>query len=124
MKYLLTILAIILGLIFISNAEKEAELKEIQIIKEAENSNDPVLKQKAANMKAEIAREEQAKLQRQIEKQQSEEQAKLQRQIEKQQNEELDKEFETIILLGLNVIFIAFAYLLFRLLLDKINPSR
>ena len=124
MKYLLTILAIILGLIFISNAEKEAELKEIQIIKEAENSNDPVLKQKAANMKAEIARKEQAKLQRQIENQQSEEQAKLQRQIENQQNEELYKEFETIILLGLNVIFIAFAYLGFRLLLDKINSSR
>ena len=45
----------------------EAELKEIQIIKEAENSNDPVLKLKAANMKAEIAREEQTKLQSQIE---------------------------------------------------------
>lgn len=26
---------------FIDNTEKEAELKEIQIIKEAENSNDP-----------------------------------------------------------------------------------
>ena len=74
MKYLLIILAMILVLISIDNAEKEAELKEIQIIKEAENSNDPVLKQKAANMKAEIAREEQAKLQRQIENQKNEEQ--------------------------------------------------
>ena len=95
MKYLLTIFAIILGLIFIGNAEKEAELKEIQIIKEAENSNDPVLKQKAANMKAEIAREEQAKQDR----------------IENLQSEDGLQELETIILTGLGVIFILFAYL-------------
>lgn len=95
MKYLLTILAIILGLIFISNAEKEAELKEIQIIKEAENSNDPVLKQKAANMKAEIAREEQAKQDR----------------VEYLHSEEGRQVFEMIISTGLGVIFILLAYL-------------
>lgn len=72
MKSLLIILTMILILGLTVNAEKESELKDIQIIKEAENSNDPVLKQKAANLKAEIAREEQAKLQKQIESQQSE----------------------------------------------------
>ena len=71
MKHLLIILTMILVLISIDNAEKEAKLKEIQIIKEAEDSNDPVLKQKAADLKAEIVREEQVKLQRQIETQQS-----------------------------------------------------
>lgn len=102
MKYLLIILTMILVLNFIDNAEKEAELKEIQIIKEAENSNDPVLKQKAANMKAEIAREEQAKQDR----------------IENLQSEEGRQVFEKIILTGLGVIFILFAYLGFRLILD------
>ncbi|MBY6284781.1 hypothetical protein K6121_00100 [Neisseria subflava] len=92
---LLTILTIILALVFIDNAEKEAELKEIQIIKEAENSNDPVLKQKAARMKAEIAGEEQAKQDR----------------IENLQSEERLQELETIILTGLGVIFILFAVL-------------
>lgn len=76
MKYLLIILTMILVLSSIDNMEKEAELKEIQIIKEAENSNDPVLKQKAANMKAEIAREEQNKLQSWISEEQSQELAK------------------------------------------------
>lgn len=102
MKYLLIILTMILVLNFIDNAEKEAELKEIQIIKEAENSNDPVLKQKAANMKAKIAREEQAKQDR----------------IENLQSEEGRQVFEKIILTGLGVIFILFAYLGFRLILD------
>ena len=113
MKYLLIILAMILVLISIENAEKEAELKEIQIIKEAENSNDPVLKQKAANMKAEIAREEQAKLQRQIENQKSEEQL-----------QELSKKLgiegnilENIIFMAFITIIIAIAYIGIRLIL-------
>ncbi|KIF91629.1 hypothetical protein NX88_11310 [Neisseria meningitidis] len=71
-------------------------MKEIQIAKEAENSNDLVLKQKATNMKAEIFCEEQAKLQRQIER----------------------NTLETIILTGLGVIFIGFAYLGFRLMFN------
>ncbi len=98
---------------FIDNTEKEAELKEIQIIKEAENSNDPVLKQKAANMKAEIAREEQAKLQRQIENQKSEEQL-----------QELSKKLgiegnilENIIFMAFITIIIAIAYIGIRLIL-------
>lgn len=113
MKYLLIILAMILVLISIDNAEKEAELKEIQIIKEAENSNDPVLKQKAANMKAEIAREEQAKLQRQIENQKSEEQL-----------QELSKKMgiegnilENIIFMAFSTIIIAITYIGIRLIL-------
>ena len=113
MKYLLIILAMILVLISIDNAEKEAELKEIQIIKEAENSNDPVLKQKAANMKAEIAREEQAKLQRQIENQKNEEQL-----------QELSKKMgiegnilENIIFMAFSTIIIAIAYIGIRLIL-------
>ena len=113
MKYLLIILAMILVLISIENAEKEAELKEIQIIKEAENSNDPVLKQKAANIKAEIAREEQAKLQRQIENQKSEEQL-----------QELSKKLgiegnilENIIFMAFITIIIAIAYIGIRLIL-------
>ena len=113
MKYLLIILAMILVLISIENAEKEAELKEIQIIKEAENSNDPVLKQKAANMKAEIAREEQAKLQRQIENKKSEEQL-----------QELSKKLgiegnilENIIFMAFITIIIAIAYIGIRLIL-------
>ena len=112
MKYLLTISIITLVLISIDNAGKEAELKEIQIIMEAENSNDPVLKQKAANMKAEIAREEQAKLQRQIENQKSEEQFQ-----ELSKNTGIERNtLKTIILTGLGAIFIAFAYLGFRLI--------
>ena len=113
MKYLLIILTMILVLISIDNAEKESELKEIQIIKEAENSNDPVLKQKAANMKAEIAREEQAKLQRQIENQKSEEQF-----------QELSKKLgiegnilENIIFMAFITIIIAIAYIGIRLIL-------
>ena len=97
MKYLLIILTMILVLNFIDNAKKEAELKEIQIIKEAENSNDPVLKQKAANMKAEIAREEQ-----------SQELAK---------NLGIEKNtFEMLVFAGLTVIFISAACLAFKLI--------
>ena len=92
---LLTVLTIILAPIFIGKAEKEAELKEIQIIRAAENSNDPVLKQKAARLKAEIAREEQAK----------------QDWTENLQSEEGRQVFEMIFLTGLGVIFILFAYL-------------
>lgn len=111
MKYLLIILTMILVLSFIDNMEKEAELKEIQIIKEAENSNDPVLKQKAANMKAKIAREEQAKPQRQIENRQSEEQFQ-----ELEKNIGIERNIlETIILTGLGAIFIAFAILGYKL---------
>lgn len=40
------------------NEQREAELKQVQIIKEAESSNDPVLKQKAARLKLEIANRE------------------------------------------------------------------
>ena len=89
------------------NAEKEAELKDIQIIKEAENSNDPVLKQKAANLKAEIAREEQVKLQKQIKSQQSEEQFQK---LAKNIGLESDT-LETFILTGVIVILVAVAYL-------------
>lgn len=92
---LLTVLTIILAPIFIGKAEKEAELKEIQIIRAAENSNDPVLKQKAARLKAEIAREEQAK----------------QDWTENLQSEEGRQVFEMIFLTGLGVIVILFAYL-------------
>ena len=110
MKYLLIILAMILVLISIDNAEKEAELKEIQIIKEAENSNNPVLKQKAANMKAEIAREEQAKLQ--IENQKSEEQfQELSKKMGIKKNT-----FKMLIFSGLTVIFILTACLVFNVL--------
>ena len=98
----------ILVLISIDNAEKEAELKEIQIIKEAENSNDPVLKQKAANMKAEIAREEQNKLQSQISEEQFQE-------LEK--NLGIDKNtFEMLIFAGLTLIFILSACLVFNVI--------
>ncbi len=108
MKYLLIILTVILVLISIDNAEKEAELKEIQIIKEAENSNDPVLKQKAANMKAEIAREEQNKLQSWISEEQFQESAK---------NLGIGKNtFEMLIFAGLTVIFISAACLAFKLI--------
>ena len=108
MKYLLIILTMILVLISIDNAEKEAELKEIQIIKEAENSNDPVLKQKAANMKAEIAREEQNKLQSQISEEQFQE-------LEK--NLGIDKNtFEMLIFAGLTLIFILSACLVFNVI--------
>lgn len=108
MKYLLIILTMILVLNFIDNAKKEAELKEIQIIKEAENSNDPVLKQKAANMKAEIAREEQNKLQSWISEEQSKELAK---------NLGIEKNtFEMLIFAGVAVIFISSACLAFKLI--------
>ena len=108
MKYLLIILTMILVLNFIDNAKKEAELKEIQIIKEAENSNDPVLKQKAANMKAEIAREEQNKLQSWISEEQSQELAK---------NLGIEKNtFEMLIFAGVTLIFISAACLAFKLI--------
>ena len=113
MKYLLIILAMILVLISIENAEKEAELKEIQIIKEAENSNDPVLKQKAANMKAEIAREEQAKLQRQIENQKNEEQIQ---ELSKKMGVE-GNILKDIIFMAFSAIIIAIAYMMIRLIL-------
>lgn len=107
MKSLLIILTMILVLNLTVNAEKEAELKDIQIIKEAENSNDPVLKQKAANLKAEIAREEQVKLQKQIKSQQSEEQfQKLAKNIGLE-----SYTLETFILTGVIVILVAVAYL-------------
>lgn len=107
MKSLLIILTMILVLNLTVNAEKEAELKDIQIIKEAENSNDPVLKQKAANLKAEIAREEQVKLQKQIKSQQSEEQFQK---LAKNIGLESDT-LETFILTGVIVILVAVAYL-------------
>lgn len=108
MKYLLIILTMILVLNFIDNVKKEAELKEIQIIKEAENSNDPVLKQKAANMKAEIAREEQNKLQSQISEEQFQELTK---------NLGIEKNtFEMLIFAGLALIFILSACLIFNVL--------
>lgn len=107
MKSLLIILTMILILNLTVNAEKEAELKDIQIIKEAENSNDPVLKQKAANLKAEIAREEQVKLQKQIKSQQSEEQFQK---LAKNIGLESDT-LETFILTGVIVILVAVAYL-------------
>ena len=107
MKSLLIILTMILVLNLTVNAEKEAELKDIQIIKEAENSNDPVLKQKAANLKAEIAREEQVELQKQIKSQQSEEQFQK---LAKNIGLESDT-LETFILTGVIVILVAVAYL-------------
>lgn len=107
MKYLLIILTMILVSNLTVNAGKEAELKDIQIIKEAENSNDPVLKQKAANLKAEIAREEQVKLQKQIKSQQSEEQFQK---LAKNIGLESDT-LETFILTGVIVILVAVAYL-------------
>ena len=107
MKSLLIILTMILVLNLTVNAGKEAELKDIQIIKEAENSNDPVLKQKAANLKAEIAREEQVKLQKQIKSQQSEEQFQK---LAKNIGLESDT-LETFILTGVIVILVAVAYL-------------
>lgn len=110
MKSLLIILTMILVLNLTVNAEKEAELKDIQIIKEAENSNDPVLKQKAENLKAEIAREEQAKLQKQIKSQQSEEQFQK---LAKNIGLESDT-LEMFILTGVIVILVAVAYLVLR----------
>ena len=112
MKYFLTISIIILVLISIDNAGKEAELKEIQIIMEAENSNDPVLKQKAANMKAEIAREEQAKLQRQIENQKNEEQIQ---ELSKKMGVE-GNILKNIIFMAFSTIIIAIAYIVIRLI--------
>lgn len=110
MKSLLIILTMILVLNLTVNVEKEAELKDIQIIKEAENSNDPVLKQKAANLKAEIAREEQAKLQKQIKSQQSEEQFQK---LAKNIGLESDT-LETVILTWVIAILVAVAYLVLR----------
>lgn len=109
MKSLLIILTMILVLSLTVNAEKESELKDIQIIKEAENSNDPVLKQKAANLKAEIAREEQAKLQKQIESQQSEDEFQKLAKILGVESDTL----ETFIITWVIVILVSVAYLCF-----------
>ena len=107
MKSLLIILTMILVLSLTVNAEKEAELKDIQIIKEAENSNDPVLKQKAENLKAEIAREEQAKLQKQIESQQSEDEFQKLAKILGVESDTLG----TFIITGVVVILVLVAHL-------------
>lgn len=111
MKHLLIILTMILVLISIDNAEKEAKLKEIQIIKEAEDSNDPVLKQKAADLKAEIVREEQVKLQRQIETQQSEERFQK---LAKNMGVERDT-LEVVIVMVSTAVLTLVAYLIFKL---------
>lgn len=111
MKHLLIILTMILVLISIDNAEKEAKLKEIQIIKEAGDSNDPVLKQKTADLKAEIVREEQVKLQRQIETQQSEEQFQK---LAKNMGVERDT-LEVIMVMVSTAVLTLVAYLIFKL---------
>ena len=110
MKSLLIILTMILVLSLTVNAEKESELKDIQIIKESENSNDPVLKQKAANLKAEIAREEQAKLQKQIESQQSEDEFQKLAKILGVESDTL----ETFIITWVIVILVLVSHLVFR----------
>ena len=114
MKSLLIILTMILVLSLTVNAEKESELKDIQIIKETENSNDPVLKQKAENLKAEIAREEQAKLQKQIESQQSEDEFQKLTKILGVESDTL----ETFIITGVVVILVLVAYLGLRPVFD------
>lgn len=85
MKEIFLAVLLIFSVSYLTLIEKEAEqnqeLRQIEIIKQAENSNDPILKQKAERIKAEIQEKE---LKIQLEKIESEKQKEKVTAIEKE----------------------------------------
>lgn len=60
LKGILFIVFILCGLYYIDLNEKERELKKVEIVRQAENSQDPYLKEKAERIKIEMREREQA----------------------------------------------------------------